>query len=44
MLFETPDVIHIMGNNSTMKRARAVHVYTPPLKMKVYADSELKRT
>lgn len=43
MLFETPDIVHIMGNNSKIKRALALHVYTPPLKMKVYSDSELKR-
>ena len=43
MLYETPDIIHIMGNNSKTKRAQALHIYTPPLKMKVYSDSELKR-
>ena len=43
ILFETPDIIHIMGNNSETERALAVHIYTPPLTMKIYADSELKR-
>ena len=42
MLFETTDIIHIMGNNSKAKVARALHVYMPPLKMKTYQDSVLK--
>ena len=43
MLYETPDILHIMGNNSKNKWARAVHIYTPPLKMKTYSESVLKR-
>jgi quercetin dioxygenase-like cupin family protein len=43
MLFETPDIVHIMGNQSQTKRALAIHIYTPPLKMKTYTDAALKR-
>lgn len=43
MLYETPDIVHVMGNHSKEKWARAVHIYTPPLKMKTYRESELRR-
>ena len=42
-LVETPDLIHIMGNASQTKSAQALHIYTPPLKMKVFEDHELKK-
>ena len=42
ILSETSDIIHIMGNHSKSKAARALHVYMPPLKMKTYPDSVLK--
>lgn len=41
MMFEAPDIIHIMGNVSKTKHAMAIHAYMPPLKMKKYEDEEL---
>jgi len=31
VIFETPDIIHIMRNNSKKKKAITRHYYTPPL-------------
>ena len=35
-LMETPDIIHIMGNESKTEPAETIHVYTPKLVMKNY--------
>lgn len=35
-LIETPNIIHIMGNDSKTESAETVHVYTPKLVMKYY--------
>ncbi len=43
IFFETPDIIHKMGNASNVKTAKTIHIYTPKLKMMVYADSQLKK-
>jgi len=42
IILENPELIHIMGNNSKTSIAQTLHVYTPPLTMKVYTDKELK--
>lgn len=40
---ETPDLIHIMGNLSTVhEEAETLHIYWPPLKMNEYDPNELK--
>lgn len=39
---ETPDLIHVMGNSSS-KPAQTLHIYTPPLKMQFYEDSQLRK-
>lgn len=36
-IVETPDLIHVMGNNSKTAPAQTLHIYTPPLKMKFYS-------
>lgn len=38
---ETTDIIHIMGNASGSEEAKTIHVYSPPLSMHNYEDSEL---
>lgn len=40
VFFETPDMIHVMGNSSTSVEAKTLHMYTPPLKMKRYPECE----
>ncbi len=35
-LMETPDIIHIMGNDSKTEPVETLHVYTPKLVMKYY--------
>ena len=42
VLFETPDVIHIMGNPSKKKAAETIHIYSPRLKMAYYKKTELR--
>jgi predicted metal-dependent enzyme (double-stranded beta helix superfamily) len=37
-MVETPDLIHIMGNNSRTKSAQTLHIYTPPLQMQYYDE------
>ncbi len=36
VVVETPDTIHIMGNDSKTEFAETLHVYTPKLVMKYY--------
>ena len=43
IFFETPDIIHKMGNASRTKTAKTIHIYTPKLKMTIYQDSQLKK-
>ena len=38
---ETPDIIHIMGNESKQEPAITIHCYMPPLKMNVYDEVDL---
>jgi len=38
--FETPDMIHIMGNASKEVEAQTLHMYTPKLKMNRYPECE----
>jgi predicted metal-dependent enzyme (double-stranded beta helix superfamily) len=40
-IVETPDIIHTMGNCSD-KEAQTLHWYSPPLKMKIYKEKDLK--
>ncbi len=42
ILFETPDVIHIMGNPSKKKAAETIHIYSPRLAMTYYKKEDLK--
>jgi len=38
--FETPQMIHIMGNASKEGEAKTLHMYTPKLKMNRYPECE----
>ncbi len=42
LMFETPDVIHIMGNSSKKKAAETIHIYSPRLVMTYYKEEDLK--
>ncbi len=43
IIFETPDVIHIVGNASKKNIAETIHIYSPRLKMAFYKKKDLKR-
>ncbi|TSC89726.1 MAG: hypothetical protein G01um10143_216 [Parcubacteria group bacterium Gr01-1014_3] len=42
VMIETPDLIHIMGNDSKTEIAETLHVYTPKLVMKYYSLAMFK--
>jgi hypothetical protein len=42
-IVETPALLHVMGNSSQKRTARALHIYTPPVKMRYYEDKVLKK-